>query len=408
MEDNRQFMASIVPNREYEISGSPPNNSIISNSTWQPNLIKLDLSRTGIVSLTASITRFVQLRRLALNNCKQLQEIPELPQNIEEVNARGCISLESFPQASKKFQFDTSDESLDKLIWLDLSGCHKLLKKLSNPVLSPSLRKDLFGPVYAGQEIPTRFSLLEDQLQNQNVANPNPDQVPPTFSISSHASQKTFHDGAGADGAGADVSFRKESPAAPVFPLTSKTTKENAAIIGEKGVRGFYRMEDEVLKVQKENIILRPSEKREVDQTKPNSKGSISLCGPRPSKKPDNGRQPNKGLTNGLWLEITGRVQHESNELKYFLKDWESGWAGRDGAPPTTHGWTRRGVLVLNSATCAGACKIGRTYVWTVLEGMVCVAVAVFLLRFVLKVVMTKDLVPDSVGLTLLTCNLSG
>ncbi|KAB1223748.1 hypothetical protein CJ030_MR2G016667 [Morella rubra] len=34
------------------------------------------------------------------------------------------------------------------------------------------------------------------------------------------------------------VSLRKESPAAPVFPLTSKTTKENAAIIGEKGVRG--------------------------------------------------------------------------------------------------------------------------------------------------------------------------
>ncbi|KAB1199610.1 Transcription initiation factor TFIID subunit 5 [Morella rubra] len=34
------------------------------------------------------------------------------------------------------------------------------------------------------------------------------------------------------------VSLGKESPAAPVFPLTSKTTKENAAIIGEKGVRG--------------------------------------------------------------------------------------------------------------------------------------------------------------------------
>ncbi|KAB1203636.1 hypothetical protein CJ030_MR8G000647 [Morella rubra] len=35
-----------------------------------------------------------------------------------------------------------------------------------------------------------------------------------------------------------DVSLRKESPIAPVFPLTSKTTKENAAILGEKGVRG--------------------------------------------------------------------------------------------------------------------------------------------------------------------------
>ncbi|KAB1205852.1 hypothetical protein CJ030_MR7G027963 [Morella rubra] len=45
-----------------------------------------------------------------------------------------------------------------------------------------------------------------NQLQNQNVTNPNPDQVPPTFPISSHASRKTFHDGAdsaGAYGAGA-------------------------------------------------------------------------------------------------------------------------------------------------------------------------------------------------------------
>ncbi|KAB1226334.1 hypothetical protein CJ030_MR1G002804 [Morella rubra] len=34
----------------------------------------------------------------------------------------------------------------------------------------------------------------ELQLQNQNVANPNPDQVPPTLPISSHAIGKTFHD----------------------------------------------------------------------------------------------------------------------------------------------------------------------------------------------------------------------
>ncbi|KAB1206007.1 hypothetical protein CJ030_MR7G009236 [Morella rubra] len=62
-----------------------------------------------------------------------------------------------------------------------------------------------------------------DQLQNQNVANPNPDQVPPTFPISSHASRKTFHDNvdgedngvggnadsAGADGAGASAELAK-------------------------------------------------------------------------------------------------------------------------------------------------------------------------------------------------------
>ncbi|KAB1211960.1 TMV resistance protein N [Morella rubra] len=170
MEDNRQFMASIVPDREYELTSLPPNSSIsnddcykkaavqsleflspenlvlsesncfTNSSTWQPTLSYLDLSGSGIVSLLTSIKRFVRLRGLYLNNCEQLQEILELPQNIEEVEARGCISLDSFPQVSKKFQFDTSGDSLDKLDWLDLWGCRKMLKKLRNPVLSPSLR----------------------------------------------------------------------------------------------------------------------------------------------------------------------------------------------------------------------------------------------------------------------------
>ncbi|KAB1212168.1 hypothetical protein CJ030_MR5G001750 [Morella rubra] len=196
MEDNRQFIASIMPNREYEISGTPPRNSSISNddcykeaavwaseflglenlvlsqsncfasSTWLPNLNELLLSKTGIVNLPASIKRFVRLRLLYLEQCEQLQEIPELPQSIKKVYARGCISLESFPQVSKKFQFDTSDDSLDKLNWLDLSACHKMLKKLRNPVLSPSLHPDLqLGPIYVGEEIPTsRFRLLEDYV----------------------------------------------------------------------------------------------------------------------------------------------------------------------------------------------------------------------------------------------------
>ncbi|KAB1210647.1 putative WRKY transcription factor 19 [Morella rubra] len=199
MEDNIQFMASIVPNREYEISGSPPTNSSISNddcykeavvvraseflcpenlvfsesncfknSTWQHNLSLLILSKTCIVSLPASIKRFVRLRGLYLDDCEQLQEILELPQNIEEVDAKGCISLESFPQVSKKFQFDTSADSLDKLDRLDLQGCHKLLKRLWNPVLSPSLRTDFLGTVYAPQEIPiSSFSLLEVEVTLQ-------------------------------------------------------------------------------------------------------------------------------------------------------------------------------------------------------------------------------------------------
>lgn len=39
----------------------------------------------------------------------------------------------------------------------------------------------------------------------------------------------------------------------------------------------------------------------------------------RPSQKPNKGKQLNKSLKNGMGLEITGKVQHDSNELKHLM-----------------------------------------------------------------------------------------
>lgn len=41
----------------------------------------------------------------------------------------------------------------------------------------------------------------------------------------------------------------------------------------------------------------------------------------RPSRKPNKGKQLNKSLKNGMGLEIIGKVQHDSNELKQFMMD---------------------------------------------------------------------------------------
>ncbi|XP_040987987.1 activating signal cointegrator 1 [Juglans microcarpa x Juglans regia] len=81
--------------------------------------------------------------------------------------------------------------------------------------------------------------------------------------------------------------------------------------------------EDEVSEIESENRILRPRDEREVNRIKPNPSLRVQpvFLDPGSTKKPDKGRQPNKGLTKGLCLEITGRVQHDSNELRYFLKD---------------------------------------------------------------------------------------
>ncbi|KAE8124042.1 hypothetical protein FH972_018953 [Carpinus fangiana] len=81
--------------------------------------------------------------------------------------------------------------------------------------------------------------------------------------------------------------------------------------------------EDEASELESENRILRPLDEREVNRIKPNPTLKVQpvFVDPGPSKKPDRGRQPNKSLTGGLCLEITGRVQHDSNEMKYFIKD---------------------------------------------------------------------------------------
>ncbi|XP_040995568.1 disease resistance protein RUN1-like isoform X4 [Juglans microcarpa x Juglans regia] len=93
--------------------------------------------------------------------CKQLQEIVELPPNIKEVDASGCMSLEIFPEASKKFQFNACN--LKALEWIDLCGCHKMLVNIGNHVADPLLGKGQFkdllgGIILPGNRIPDWFS----------------------------------------------------------------------------------------------------------------------------------------------------------------------------------------------------------------------------------------------------------
>jgi hypothetical protein len=64
----------------------------------------LNLSGSVIDTIPPCIERFVCLRRLYLDNCKQLQKILRLPRNIGLVSAKGCMSLETFlgePQTSE-------------------------------------------------------------------------------------------------------------------------------------------------------------------------------------------------------------------------------------------------------------------------------------------------------------------
>ncbi|KAJ9677405.1 hypothetical protein PVL29_022403 [Vitis rotundifolia] len=81
--------------------------------------------------------------------------------------------------------------------------------------------------------------------------------------------------------------------------------------------------EDEVSELESENRILRPPDEREINRIKPNPTLRVQpvFMDPGPNRKPAKGKQLNKSLGNGMRLEITGRVQHDSNELKHFMPD---------------------------------------------------------------------------------------
>ncbi|KAB1200449.1 TMV resistance protein N [Morella rubra] len=89
-------------------------------------LKKLYLRGMNIDMLPSDMARFVRLTRLDLDDCKNLREIPELPQNIKEISARGCRSLERFSQLPKiLWQFNES--GLQDLKEVDVTGCHNLV-----------------------------------------------------------------------------------------------------------------------------------------------------------------------------------------------------------------------------------------------------------------------------------------
>ncbi|XP_042966095.1 uncharacterized protein LOC122299730 isoform X1 [Carya illinoinensis] len=107
--------------------------------------------------------RFVGLRELSLSGCDKLKKIKKLPPNIEVVSACGCSSLESFPDISKRFEFNTSN--LSKLHSIDLSGSSKMLVNVGSHVaaiLRPQQEVTGYGKssglLFPGNKIPNWFS----------------------------------------------------------------------------------------------------------------------------------------------------------------------------------------------------------------------------------------------------------
>ncbi|KAB1205552.1 TMV resistance protein N [Morella rubra] len=135
-------------------------------------LESINLSGSKLVSLPTCIKRFVELKILILESCTQLREILELPPNIEEVYASECMSLESFPEVVKKYQYNKCE--LRALSWIDLSGCNKMHVNIGNHVTNPSLDEESSlkglsgGIIIPGNRLPDWFNHRKESLNNDS------------------------------------------------------------------------------------------------------------------------------------------------------------------------------------------------------------------------------------------------
>ncbi|KAL2321985.1 hypothetical protein Fmac_026364 [Flemingia macrophylla] len=110
--------------------------------------------------------------------------------------------------------------------------------------------------------------------------------------------------------------------------------------------------EDDVSELQSENRILRPRDEREVNRIKPNPTLKIQpvFVDLGFSRKSAKDRQSHKGISKGLCLEITGRVQHDSNDLKYFMKESQLATASNENLWQVSSG--NEGVRVEDDGEC--------------------------------------------------------
>lgn len=108
---------------------------------------------------------------------------------------------------------------------------------------------------------------------------------------------------------------------------------------------------DEVSELQSENRILRPRDEREVNRIKPNPtlKFQPVFVDLGFSKKSAKDKQSHKGISKGLCLEITGRVQHDSNDQKYFMMENQLATASNENV---WHASSGNGVHMEDDGEC--------------------------------------------------------
>ncbi|KAI6701708.1 hypothetical protein NL676_016032 [Syzygium grande] len=130
--------------------------NFLMNMSCISTLEELEFSWNNFVKLPAWISELANLRKLELNFCRQLQEVPILPPSIESVSAIDCESLEVFSQIPNMANSHTKDFPHVKSI--NLTNCQRLAENLGDTVANILLNQDrTFSLTLPGCEIPEWF-----------------------------------------------------------------------------------------------------------------------------------------------------------------------------------------------------------------------------------------------------------
>ncbi|XP_042961778.1 disease resistance protein RUN1-like isoform X2 [Carya illinoinensis] len=96
-----------------------PISSLFTMFNSSASLCQLYPLPTDIVCVLTSIKDIMSLESLSLSYCCKLEEIPELPPNIREVDVRGCKSIEMFREELKILELNGSCYKLHENRWND-------------------------------------------------------------------------------------------------------------------------------------------------------------------------------------------------------------------------------------------------------------------------------------------------
>ncbi|XP_056159605.1 TMV resistance protein N-like [Syzygium oleosum] len=102
----------------------------LKSSSSFPKLGHLDLSKNKFTHLPTCINEYKYLEHLYVDDCKQIQKIPQLPPNVHVLSANRCRSLQEFPDLSSL----TSD-----CYSVELSSSHKFFREGANMAHALSL-----------------------------------------------------------------------------------------------------------------------------------------------------------------------------------------------------------------------------------------------------------------------------